>query len=492
VVSAPAPTVTPATSRTTTAEPTAIVRVRQVWQAREVGGGKRLVAAEVARELGVSDHLVKLTLRTLRAQREQQSDPATVYDRIERLYRTREQAGGQHLRVDQVAAEVGANPRYVAGTLYVLRALDRDGPPARAQWAANRQRSAGPADLDQLASLRRQAERDTDGDWRAKAACATPAVDPEVFFPEAGEGWKATEAKQVCAGCTVRDACLHEALTGPQAAGEDVHGIFGGTSQQERRRLRGRQSLATPTVFSRDREQAANALELARQVGIVQASRQLGVSTGALYSAWDHHGLGRPQGHCGSAPSVFLTDRAAAERAFQRARQVGITAAAKQAGVNHQALRKAWQRHGLGLPERAPQQHQPAVRPLSRAFLTMPGNEAFGRPAGASPARLAARARRLEELETLGPRVAYEQASENRPRRAQTRAWVITRRGQQARELAAERATSGPADNRQGQVRRRLLEAHQRRQATRTQRATHTNPRSARGRTNPAEQERER
>jgi len=94
----------------------------------------------VARELGVSDTMVKLTLRTLRAQREQQSDPTTVYDRIERLYRTREQAGGQHLRVGQVAAQVGANPRYVAGTLYVLRALDRDGPPARAQWAANRQR----------------------------------------------------------------------------------------------------------------------------------------------------------------------------------------------------------------------------------------------------------------------------------------------------------------------------------------------------------------
>jgi WhiB family redox-sensing transcriptional regulator len=489
-VSAPAPTVTPLTSQTTTAEPTAVVRVREVWQAREVGAGKRLVAAEVARELGVSDTMVKLTLRTLRAQREQQSDPATVYDRIERLYRTREQAGGQHLRVDQVAAEVGANPRYVAGTLYVLRALDRDGPPARAQWAANRQRSAGPADLDQLAGLRRQAERDTDGDWRAKAACATPTVDPEVFFPESGEGWKATQAKQVCSGCTVRDACLHEALTGPQAHGEDEYGIFGGTSQAERRRLRGRQSLATPTRFHQDRQQATDALELARQAGIVQAARQLGVSTEALYHAWDHHQLGRPTGHRGSAPSPFLTDRAAAQRAFQRARQVGITAAAKEAGVGHQALRKAWQRHGLGLPERPPQQNQPVTRPLSRAFLAMPGNEAFARPPGAGPARLAARARRLEELETLGPRVAYEQAAENRPRRAQTRAWVITRRGQQARELAAEHATSGPADNRQAQVRQRLLAGYQRRQAARTQRAA-TRP-STRTRTNPAAEERER
>jgi DNA-binding phage protein len=465
------------------------MRVREVWQAREVTGGKRLVAAEVARELGCSDTMVKLTLR---AQRERQSDPATVYDRIERLYRSREQAGGQHLRVGQVAAEVGANPRYVAATLYVLRALDRDGPPARAQQAANRQRTAGPADLDQLGSLRRQAERAQDGDWHAKAACATPAVDPEVFFPEVGEGWKATQAKQICAGCTVRDACLHEALTGPQARGEDEYGIFGGTSQTERRRLRGRHSLATPTPFYQDREQAADALDLARRVGIVQAARQLGVSTEALYHAWDHHQLGRPQGHRGSAPSPFLTDRAAAERAFQRARQVGITAAAKEAGVGHQALRKAWQRHGLGLPERLPQQRQPVARPLDRVFLVMPGNEAFARPAGASPAWLAARGRRLEELEALGPRVAYDLAAENRPRRTQTRVWVVTRRGHHARELAAGHAASQRPDGRE-QVRQRLLAGYQRRQAVRQQRAAaHPNPRSARTRANPAEQERER
>jgi len=490
-VSALAPTVTFPPGQTTIADPPAVVRIREVWQAREASGGQRLQAAEVARELGCSDSLARLTLRALRGQREQASDPAAVYDRIERLYRSTEQAGAQHLRVAQVAAEVGANPRYVGATLYVLRALDRDGPLARARWAANRRRAAGSADHDQLASLRRQAERGTDRDWRAKAACAAPTVDPELFFPEAGQGWKAVEAKQVCAGCTVRAACLHEALTGPQAHGEDEHGIFGGTSQAERRRLRGRQPLATPTRFYYDREQAAGALTLARQVGIVQAARQLGVSTPALYHAWDHHQLGRPIGHRGSAPSVFLTDRAAAERAFQRARQVGITAAAAEAGVGHQALRKAWQRHGLGLPERAPQPpHRPAVRLLGRAFLGLPGNEAFARPPGASPARLAARARRLEELEALGPRVAYDLAAENRARRAPTRAWVVTTRAQRARELAADRAASQRPDRR-AQVRQRLLAGYQRRQAARTQRAA-ARPTRTRTRANPADQERER
>ncbi len=490
-MSASAPTVTLPPGQTTTADPPAVVRVREVWQAREANGGQRLQAAEVARELGCSDTLARLTLRALRGQREQATAfEATAFDRIEHLYRTRERAGGQHLRVDQVAAEVGANPRYVAAVLYVQRALDRDGPPARTQWAANRQRAAEPADLDQLASLRRQAQRAMDGDWRAGAACAASTVDPEVFFPEAGQGWKAVAAKQVCAGCTVRAACLHEALTGPQAHGEDEYGIFGGTSHTERRRLRGRQSLATPTAFYQDREQAANALTLARQVGIVQAARQLGVSTEALYSAWDHHQLGRPHGHRGSAPSVFLTDRAAAERAFQRARQVGITAAAKEAGVGHQALRKAWERHGLGLPERLPQERQPTARPLTRAFLSLPGNEAFARPVGASPARLAARARRLEELEALGPRVAYDLGTENRARRSQTRAWVVTTRAKRARELAADRAASQPPDGRE-QVRRRLLAGYQRRQAARAQYAA-ARPSRTRTRGNPADQERER
>jgi WhiB family redox-sensing transcriptional regulator len=489
-VSAPAPTAPLPAGQTIPAEATAVVRIRQVWQAREAGGGQRLVAAEVARQLGVSGSLARLTLRTLRAQQEQASDPAAVFERIQRLYRTRERAGGQHLRADQVAAEVGANPRAVAGTLYVLRALDRHGPPATARWAADRQRTATPADLDQLASLGRQAERDSDGDWRAKAACAAPAVDPEVFFPEQGEGWKATRAKQVCAGCTVRDACLHETLTGPQAHGQDEFGIFGGTSQAERRRLRGRQPLATPTVFYRDREQAAGALTLARQVGIVKAARQLGVSTPALYAAWDHHQLGRPHGHRGSAPSAFLADRAAAERAFQRAQQVGITATAREAGVGHQALRKAWQRHGLGLPQRPPQpqQRQPAVRPLGRAFLALPGNEAFARPAGAGPAQLAARARRLEELETLGPRVAHDLAAENRAHRPQTRAWVVATRARRARELATDRAVTRPPDQR-ARVRQRLLAGYQRRQATRNQRAAAARIRT---RSNPADQERER
>lgn len=65
--------------------------------------------------------------------------------------------------------------------------------------------------------------------WHADAACRQ---HPEVnYFPTLGEN--TAPAKQVCAGCPVRAECLAEAL-------QDSHtvGVWGGTSERERRRLR--------------------------------------------------------------------------------------------------------------------------------------------------------------------------------------------------------------------------------------------------------------
>jgi WhiB family redox-sensing transcriptional regulator len=484
-VSADPLTTSPAASA---GEQPAVARIRHAYLERKATGGAQLVAAQLARELAVSETTAKLTLRALRGRHELTVDPTTVQDRIERLYQTRERQAGEHLRVREVAAEVGTNPRYAAATLYVLRALDRDGPTPRTQWAAARTRTAGPADLDQLASLRRAAEHGRDGGWRADAACASPGVDPELFFPERGEHWKAAEAKQVCAGCSVQAACLHEALTGPQAHGEDVTGIFGGTSQQERRRLRGRPRLDTPTRFSTDQGQAAEALELARRVGMTRAAAQLGVSTEALYHAWDRWQLGRPHGHRGSPPSQVHTDRNSAVGAFQRAQQIGITATAAETGVSHRTLRKAWVHHGLGLPERPPR--APATRSLDRGFLELPGNEAFARSTRAGPGQLAARARRLEELETLTPRVVYDATAENRWPRRETRVWVIAARAKRAADLATQHTLVEQGDPRE-QVRQRLAASHQRRQAARAQRPTQRGSRSNRTRTS-AEPERER
>ena len=70
--------------------------------------------------------------------------------------------------------------------------------------------------------------------WRVRAACST--VDPDLFFPVGVTGpavGQIAAAKAVCAGCSVRDECLDFAITTNQE-----YGIWGGTSEEERRVLR--------------------------------------------------------------------------------------------------------------------------------------------------------------------------------------------------------------------------------------------------------------
>lgn len=69
--------------------------------------------------------------------------------------------------------------------------------------------------------------------WGELAACQDE--DPELFFPVSDFGPDArqtAQAKAVCARCPVRAECLDYALDN----GLD-HGIFGGATADERRRL---------------------------------------------------------------------------------------------------------------------------------------------------------------------------------------------------------------------------------------------------------------
>ena len=68
-----------------------------------------------------------------------------------------------------------------------------------------------------------------DPQWQEHALCAQ--TDPEAFFPE--KGGSTREAKRICLGCDVRDACLEYAL-----ANDERFGIWGGLSERERRRLK--------------------------------------------------------------------------------------------------------------------------------------------------------------------------------------------------------------------------------------------------------------
>lgn len=66
-------------------------------------------------------------------------------------------------------------------------------------------------------------------EWIEQAICR--GVDPELFFPARGSPTK--EAKALCKGCVVREECLDYAL-----AHNERWGIWGGTTEKERRRLR--------------------------------------------------------------------------------------------------------------------------------------------------------------------------------------------------------------------------------------------------------------
>ncbi|WP_197380538.1 WhiB family transcriptional regulator [Mycolicibacterium mengxianglii] len=70
---------------------------------------------------------------------------------------------------------------------------------------------------------------DFENQWQERALCAQ--TDPEAFFPE--KGGSTREAKRICLGCEVRDACLEYAL-----ANDERFGIWGGLSERERRRIK--------------------------------------------------------------------------------------------------------------------------------------------------------------------------------------------------------------------------------------------------------------
>ena len=77
---------------------------------------------------------------------------------------------------------------------------------------------------------------DTRASWWSRAACST--ADPELFFPISVSGpavGQVARAKAVCAGCQVRRPCLGYAL-----GTTSIQGIWGGTTEAERRRLRQR------------------------------------------------------------------------------------------------------------------------------------------------------------------------------------------------------------------------------------------------------------
>ncbi len=365
-------------------------RIEQVWRTREVGHGERLDPATVAREVGVGRSYAAQTLAALRG------GELTNTERITQLWRVVEQRGGQRLEAPAVARMLGIREGRVRQVLGPLRTQQRQAADQQTPQAGRVPLVLGEGRLG----------------WMDQAACK--GMPTERFFPETGEGRKASEAKAICAGCQVQQPCQDLAVRGADSQDTD-HGVFGGTVATERGHLRPNR-FPEPSAYRQDRQVAERAHELASRVGLRQAAQELGVSRDTLKNAWAHWNLPQPECKPTNPPSRFLADRAEAERAFRLAEQLGsINAAAAQLGTTWPSLRKAFQRHELGTPTPNPAAvnqrkstvqlarrggRRPTAPELDPVFVQLnPGNVPRPRGHTGTPA---VRLRRAEEIETLG------------------------------------------------------------------------------------------
>lgn len=122
--------------------------------------------------------------------------------------------------------------------------------------------------------------------WQERALCKE--TDPDAFHPE--KGGSTREAKRICGRCEVRDECLEYAL-----AHDERHGIWGGKSERERKKLRREESepgkRPKPPNLVEVRRLAAARLN-DRQIG-----EELGMTAGAVERLRSRHGIpaGQPQ-----------------------------------------------------------------------------------------------------------------------------------------------------------------------------------------------------
>ena len=489
-------------------------QLTDLYVTREPHGGQRLDPAAIASELGTTTTVARQWLHALRGVRASdprlaslratpadhgqvhadqlaalaerfraggplpERDPTrpvpadALTDRIELAFR-RQQASGEPIDPAALARELGTSRHYVTSTLVALQA----GAPTMRQRieAAYQKREleggrwvnltdlaaelgTSNAYVQRVISPMRTAHR------RQRAAPTAPAADaarlegrgwldlaackdgdPELFFPERGEQAKAQAAKQVCAGCQVQQQCRDLAVRAARSREED-HGIFGATTPHERSGLRGNPAPG-PSIWYTDRAAAEAAHRLAVQVGPVAAAEQLGTATSTLQRAFARWGLdypGRPRA------SQFARDPERSREAFQLAERLGsVKAAARELGSSRPALVAGWRRFGLGMPDTShPTVTRPGARSAGRGepagrldpvFVTL--NEGVLPVRAGSEAERFWRVRRAEEYATLGAAAVTELYSESRSARASARVWAITRRAQRAQTLARERAT---------------------------------------------------
>jgi WhiB family redox-sensing transcriptional regulator len=68
-------------------------------------------------------------------------------------------------------------------------------------------------------------------EWWDRAVCK--ASSPSLFFQDEGDASTTNQARRICHTCDARTDCLEYALEFPE-----LHGVWGGLTVQQRRRLR--------------------------------------------------------------------------------------------------------------------------------------------------------------------------------------------------------------------------------------------------------------
>jgi hypothetical protein len=151
---------------------------------------------------------------------------------------------------------------------------------------------------------------------------------------------------------------------------------------------------------------------------------------------------GSPAGSSRTGPSAF----ALAERLGS------VNAAAQELGTTWPSLRKAFTRHGLGMPARNPQavrqravdaahkrRGRPAIPSLDPVFVALNHGQLPVRVR--SGGELAERVRHAEDYAALGARVVVELHRESHAARPTARAWAITRRADRAHRVTNQRTS---------------------------------------------------
>jgi WhiB family redox-sensing transcriptional regulator len=82
--------------------------------------------------------------------------------------------------------------------------------------------------------------------WFTYAACADPDITPDTFFlPRGATAADTRAAKDICFKCSACEECLAYAMTN-----RETFGIWGGTTEKDRRAIRRQQRLARRAVAS--------------------------------------------------------------------------------------------------------------------------------------------------------------------------------------------------------------------------------------------------